>query len=243
MNVHEGGSPVFKTTHWSVVLAAGRENSDGTDEALEKLCRIYWYPLYAFVRRSGYTQHDAEDLTQEFFARLLEKNYLNAVDRTKGRFRSFLLAAFQHFAAKQRRDARAQKRGGGCAFISLNDEAAEQQYLRAAPADLSAQKLFEQQWATTLLEQVVARLRVEFAVAGKAALFEEVKVFLTGDKQAGGYAELAARLNTTEAALKMAVSRMRQRYGELLRAEISNTVSEPAEVEDELRALFAALSA
>lgn len=233
---------MFATTHWSVVLAAGQGDSPGTDEALEKLCRTYWYPLYVFVRRSGHTQHDAEDLTQEFFARLLDKQYLSAVDRSKGKFRSFLLAAFQHFASNQRRDARAQKRGGHCTFISLNDEAAEQDYLRSAPADLSADKLFDRQWAMTLLDQVVGRLREEFVAAGKAAQFEELKNFLTGDKQAGAYAELAARLHTTEAALKMAVSRMRQRYGELLRAEIANTVSSPAEVEDELRALFAVLS-
>jgi RNA polymerase sigma-70 factor (ECF subfamily) len=236
-------SPVFATTHWSVVLTARDEPSQVADAALEKLCRTYWYPLYAFVRRSGFAQHDAEDLTQGFFARLLEKRYLSAVDRNKGRFRSFLLAAFQHFASNQRRDAQAQKRGGHCAFISLNDESAEQEYLRSAPADVSAEKLFARQWATTLLDQVVARLREEFIADGKAASFEQLKIFLTGDKQAGGYAELAARLNTTEAALKMAVRRMRQRYGELLRAEIANTVSNPAEIEDELQALFAALSA
>ena len=241
MNSNLPTSPVFATTHWSVVLAAGQKNS-GADQALEKLCRTYWYPLYAFIRRSGYTQHDAEDLTQEFFTRLLAKNYLSAVDRTKGRFRSFLLAAFQHFVSNQQRDARAQKRGGNCAFISLNDELAEQEYLRSAPADLSAERLFVQQWAHTLLGQVVARLHQEFVVAGKATLFENLKIFLTGDKNVGAYADLAARLNTTEAALKMSVSRMRQRYGELLRDEIANTVSNPAEVDDELRALFAAMS-
>jgi RNA polymerase sigma-70 factor (ECF subfamily) len=205
------------------------------------LCRTYWHPLYAFVRRGGYVQHDAEDLTQEFFARLLEKHYLRSVDRNKGRFRSFLLAAFQHFAANHRRDARAQKRGGQCAFISLDDDSAEREYL-CSVADMSAEKLFVRQWATTLLDMVVVRLREEFVASGKETLFEELKIFLTGDKRAAGYAELAARLDTTEAALKMAVSRMRQRYGELLRAEIANTVSDPREIEDELRALFAALS-
>ena len=236
-------APVFATPHWTVVLAAGDEQSQQADEALEKLCQTYWYPLYVFIRRSGWSQHDAEDLTQEFFKRLLSKRYLSAVDRTKGKFRSFLLTAFQHFVSNHRRDAHAQKRGGNCTFISLNDESAEQHYIQSATAELSAEKLFEQQWAITLLEQVVARLGQEFADANKAALFTEIKIFLTGDRRLVSYVELAAKLNTTEAALKMAVSRMRQRYGELLRAEIASTVSTPEEVEDELRALFAALSA
>jgi len=242
MSTTPHSSPVFVTTHWSVVLAAGEEGSSNADEALEKLCRTYWYPLYAYVRRRGTAHHDAEELTQEFFARLLEKRYLSAVDRRKGKFRSYLLAAFENFLLNQRRDAHAQKRGGHCTFISMNDESAEQEYLRSAPADMSAEKLFEHQWALMLLAQVVGRLREEWALDGKEAMFEELKVFLTGEKRTVGYAELAARLNATEGALKMKVSRMRERYGELLRAEIANTVSDPAEIEDELRALFAALS-
>jgi DNA-directed RNA polymerase specialized sigma24 family protein len=241
MNTHICTSPVFATTQWSLVLKAGEEPSEQADEALARLCETYWYPLYFFIRRSGWSQHDAEDLTQEFFARLLSKRYLSAVDRTKGKFRSFLLASFQHFVANQRRDARAQKRGGDCTFISLNDESAEQRYLQRA-ADLPAEKLFEQQWAMTLLDQVVARLRSEFLAADKVALFDELKIFLTGDKRSASYAALATKLETTEPALKMAVSRMRKRYGELLREEIANTVSKPSEVEEELRALFAALS-
>src|ERR1051325_7531712 len=242
MNAASHVSSVFATAHWSVVLAAKDDASAHADEALATLCRTYWYPLYVFIRRSGYAQHDAEDLTQEFFARLLSRNYLNAVDRTKGKFRSFLLAAFHHFAANQRRDARAQKRGGQCTFISLNDESAEQCYLQCAATDLPPEKLFERQWATTVLEQVVGALRREFIAAGKAAMFDELKVFLTGDKPSGGYATVAARLGTTEAALKMSVSRMRQRYGELLHAEIAKTVSGPEDIEEELQALFAALS-
>jgi RNA polymerase sigma-70 factor (ECF subfamily) len=235
-------SPVFATTHWSVVLAAGQQQTGNVDEALERLCRTYWYPLYAFARRSGYAQHDAEDLTQAFFERLLEKHYLHAVDRSKGKFRSFLLATFQHFTANHRRDANAQKRGGGCSFISLNDESAEQQYLRSAPSDLSAEKFFARQWAMTLLDQVITRLRGEFIAAGKEELFGELKVFLTGDTRTMGYAELGLKLGTTEAALKMTVSRMRQRYAELLRAEIADTISGTDEVDEELHALFAALS-
>src|SRR5437899_1040091 len=137
-----GNSPVFATTQWTVVLRAGGEHSPAADEALEKLCRAYWYPLYVLIRRSGSTQHDAEDLTQGFFARLLEKGYLSGLNRDKGKFRSFLLAAFQHFAANRRRDARAQKRGGGCNFISRDDESVEEQYLRSASTGVTAEQLF-----------------------------------------------------------------------------------------------------
>jgi len=235
-------SPVFATTHWSVVLTAGQGTSANAETALETLCRTYWWPLYAFVRRRGYEAHDAQDLTQAFFARLLEKDSLRAVDRSKGKFRSFLLAALEHFLAKDWRRAHAQKRGGQFAFVSLDDGSAETQYLQVPSADLSPEKLFDQQWALTLLDQVIARLQGEYVAAGKAALFEQVKIFLTGEKRTVVYAELAAKLGTTEAALKMTVSRLRHRYSELLRAEIAQTVTGPEEVEEELRALFAALS-
>jgi RNA polymerase sigma factor (sigma-70 family) len=225
-----------------MVIAAGRRESQQADEALEKLCRGYWYPIYVFLRRSGWMAHDAEDLTQAFFERVLKKDYLRAVDRTKGRFRSFLLAMLRHFLANHRRDARAQKRGGLIRFVCLEDESVDEIDLRPASVDATAEQSFERQWAMTLLEQVIARLQAEYQDAGKAALFDELKVFLTGDKGTGSYAELAVKLDTTEAALKMTVSRMRRRYGELLRAEIARTVSTPEEVEDELRALFAALS-
>jgi len=223
-------------------LAAGCEPSSKKAEALEKLCRTYWYPLYVFIRRRGYDAHAAQDVTQSFFARLLDKHYLSAVDRAKGKFRSFLLAALEHFLANEWRNAHAQKRGGKAAFISLDDTCAEQQYQQVPAAGLSAEKLFEQQWATTLLEQVLARLRTEFVTAGKESLFEELKIFLTGEKRAVSYAQLAVKMGTSEAALKMAVSRMRQRYGELLRTEIAHTVRDESEIEGEMRALFAALS-
>jgi RNA polymerase sigma-70 factor (ECF subfamily) len=232
----------FTTTHWSVVLAARQPEGGGGAAALEALCRAYWYPLYAFIRRRGYAPAEAQDLTQAFFARLLEKDYLHAVDRSKGKFRSFLLAALEHFLANEWRNARAKKRGGAAVFVSLNDTKAEQQYANLSGPDLSPEKLYERQWATTLLEQVLIKLRAEFVAAGKANLFEELKIFLTGEKRAVSYAELAAKLQSTEAALKMAVSRLRQRYGELLRAEIANTVSRPEEIDEELHALFAALS-
>jgi RNA polymerase sigma-70 factor (ECF subfamily) len=233
---------VFTTTHWSMVIAAGRRESQQADQALEKLCRGYWYPIYVFLRRSGWMAHDAEDLTQAFFERVLRKDYLRAVDRTKGKFRSFLLAMLRHFLANHRRDARAQKRGGHVQFVCLEDESVDEKDLCPAGADAAAEQSFDRQWAVSLLEQVVARLQEEYQDAGKGSLFDELKIFLTGDKGAGTYAELAAQLNTTEAALKMTISRMRRRYGELLRAEIARTVSTPEETEEELRALFAALS-
>jgi RNA polymerase sigma factor (sigma-70 family) len=225
-----------------MVLAARGGASPDADAALERLCRTYWYPLYAFVRRRGYGAHDAQDLTQEFFARLLEKNYLGAVDRAKGKFRSFLLSAMDHFLANSWRDAHTQKRGGKVNLVSLNEESAEQLYLQMTASSLTPEQLFEQQWATTLLRQVLARLQEEFAAAGKGVTFEELKIFLTGEKRAVAHAELAVKLQTTAAALKMAVSRMRRRYGELLRAEIANTVAGADEVDEEMRALFAALS-
>src|SRR5579864_5187418 len=197
----------FTTTHWSVVLAARHGLNDASAAALEVLCKTYWNPLYSYVRRRGYEPHDAQDLTQAFFARLLSKEYLRTVDPSKGKFRSFLLAALQHFLANEWRDNHAKKRGGGAEFISLNDTAAEHHYAHLSGANLSPERLFERQWATTVLEQVLAKLRDEFARSEKLKLFEEVKIFLTGDKRTVSYAELAVKLGTTSAALKMAVSR------------------------------------
>ena len=219
----------FTATRWSVVLTAGR----GQSCALEELCRLYWYPLYAYVRRRGYEAHEAEDLTQEFFARLLAKNYLADVNREKGKFRSFLLASLKHFLANEWDKARAKKRGGGQTLVSLD---AETRY-RAEPADeLSADKLLDRQWALALLEQVLARLEVET----DATQFAALKPFLTADKEAIPYADVAGQLGTSEGAVKVAVHRLRQRYRALLREEISHTVASAAEVEDEIRHLFAA---
>jgi RNA polymerase sigma-70 factor (ECF subfamily) len=223
------------------VLAAGQETSSEKSQALERLCRTYWYPLYAFVRRRGYPPDEAQDLTQSFFLRLLDRQYLKAVDRTKGKFRSFLLASLEHFLANEWRRSQAQKRGGKMTFISLDDDSAERQYVQVPATGLSPEQLYEQQWATALLEQVLSRLRAEFVTEGKGELFEQLKVYLTGEKQ-GAYAETAARLKTTEGSLKMGVSRLRHRYGTLLREEIANTVARPEDVEEELRALFAALA-
>lgn len=234
--------PAFTTTHWSVVLLARQQESADADRALEALCRTYWYPLYAFVRRRGFEVADAQDLTQEFFSRLLEKDFLRSVDRTKGRFRSFLLAALEHFLANEWRRTRTQKRGGRFAFISLETETAEGLHLQLPSSTLSPDEVFDQQWAMVLLRRVLTRLQDEFEAAGKGLFFEGTRTFLTGEKSDATYAELAARLGMTGGALKMAVSRLRRRYVELLRAEIGQTVGRAEEVDDELRALFAALN-
>jgi RNA polymerase sigma-70 factor (ECF subfamily) len=223
------------------VLAAKHTGAGDGVDALNSLCRAYWPPLYAYVRRLGYPAHDAEDLTQAFFERLLEKDYLNAVDRAKGKFRSFLLASLKHFLAKEWRDAHCQKRGGKCSFISLDDPSAEPLYAQALANNLTPDKLFERKWATTVLEHVLRRLREEFLEAGKEALFERLKPFLTGEKSTSSYTALAAELGITEGSLKMAVCRLKRRYGQLLLQEIARTVSADEQLEAEMRALLAAL--
>jgi RNA polymerase sigma factor (sigma-70 family) len=233
---------VFATTRWSVVLTAQRDDSTRAFEALSSLCRAYWYPLYAFVRRKGHPPQDAQDLTQEFFARLLEKNWLADVSRERGRFRSFLLAAMKHFLANEWDKARAQKRGGGQAFITLDAASAETRYALEPADNATPERIFERRWAMTLLDQVLARLRDEFSSAGKGELFEGLKATLTGGRNSQPYAELGAQLGLSEGAVKVAVHRLRLRYRELLREEISNTVGSEADVEEELRHLFAVLS-
>jgi RNA polymerase sigma-70 factor (ECF subfamily) len=241
MNAPATSDRVFTTTHWTMVISASQRESQQADVALEQLCRAYWHPIYVFLRRSGSPAHDAEDLTQAFFERVLHRDYLRAVDRTKGKFRTFLLAMLRHFLANHRRDARAQKRGGGVQFVWIDGESVDEIDFCLASVDATPEQSFDRQWAMTLLEQVVMRLEEEYRGNDKAALFDELKVFITRDSSGESYAELAVKLNTTPAALKMAVSRLRRRYGELLRAEIARTVSTPEEVEDELRALFATL--
>jgi RNA polymerase sigma factor (sigma-70 family) len=233
----------FTPTHWSVVLAAaGRADSTHARDALEKLCRNYWLPIYVFVRRQGHSPHDAQDLTQEFFARLLEKNYLAGAQREKGRFRSFLLASVKHFLANEWDKANAQKRGGGQVPISIDATLGENSF-RIEPADaVTAEKVYERRWALALLEQVLRRLREEYTRDGKEKQFNELKSTLTEGSRTVPYAEIATRLRTSEGAVKVAVHRLRQRYRELLRAEIADTVANPAEVDDEIRNLFAALA-
>src|SRR6266850_4915050 len=211
----------FSTTHWSVVVAAGRDSaSPGADAALAELCRIYWYPLYAFVRRKGHNPHDAQDLTQAFFARLLEKNYVAQADRERGRFRTYLLAALTHFLADEWDKARRLKRGGGREIISFDAASAEERY-RLEPVDqLDAAKLYERRWVTTLFDQVLARLEQEFRDSNKGELFDGLKSSLLAEEGGSSYAELGARLGLKEDAVKQAVRRMRRRYRELFREEI-----------------------
>ena len=228
----------FHTTRWSIVVSAQGDGS-GVQAALAKLCGTYWFPLYAFVRRQGISSHDAQDLTQEFFARLLAKGWLGGVDRERGRFRSWLLASMKHFLANEWDKARTEKRGGGAVLFSFDALDAESR-LRLEPATDSAEKIYDRRWATMLLDQVLARLRTEMAGAGRLAHFEALTFCLTGEKSA--YAEVSARLGMSEGAVKVAVHRMRERYRALLRAEVAETVAGPEEIENELRALLAAVS-
>jgi RNA polymerase sigma-70 factor (ECF subfamily) len=225
-----------------VVLTAAQRGSSKSEEALAKLCEVYWYPLYAFIRRRGYDSHDAQDLTQGFFTRLLEKNYLAQADRQKGRFRSFLLAALKHFLADEQDKARAQKRGGGQTLVSFNEQMAEKRYGLEPAEAMSVERLFERRWALTLLEQARTRLREEYVAVGKAEFYDQLKILETGEKRMVTYVELAARLGTTESAIKSAVPRLRRRYAELVREEIAHTVNSPSEIDEEIRYLIAVIS-
>ena len=231
----------FRTTHWSAVLAARDKNSSQAEEALAELCQTYWYPLYAYIRRRGNNPIEAEDLTQGFFARLLEKNYIGDVTPGVGRFRCFLLASLKHFLANEWDRAQTSKRGGGKLIFSLDDQDAEARYQFEPVENVTPETLFEQRWALTVLERVLARLREEFVATEKAELFDQLKIFLSTDQPSCSYAEIAARTGLKEGTVKVAVHRLRRRYGELLRAEIGNTVSEPREVEDEVRHLISVL--
>ncbi len=234
--------PVFVTTHWSVVVTAGRKDTTRARDALARLCQTYWGPLYAYARRVGNAPHDAQDLTQEFFARLLGKNFLADADESRGRFRSFLLGAFKHFLANEWDKASAQKRGGGQIPIPIDPAVSETTYDYEPADNITADKIYERRWALTLLAQVLKRLREEYVRDGREKLFEELKPTLTEASRTVRYAEMAARLGTSEGAVKVAVHRLRQRYREVLRAEIAETVAGPGEVEDELKNLFAALA-
>lgn len=223
-----------------MVLAAGRCRTPQADVALEELCRSYWYPLYAYVRRQGHAKEDAEDLVQGFFARFLAKNYLDGLDAERGRFRAFLLAALKHYLANEHDRALRQKRGGGAVPLSLDWAGADTRY-RIEPPDLfSPDKLFDREWALALLERVIVRLRDECAADGKARLFACLKPFLSVDQAAIPYDQPAAELGLNEGAVRVAVHRLRRRYRELLRNEIAQTLADPAQVREELQALFAA---
>lgn len=232
----------FATTHWSVVLAASPLRSPRAQEALERLCRTYWYPLYVFVRRQGASVEDAEDLTQAFFTHLLRKDFLSDVRPEKGRFRSFLLACLKHFLADEWDKARRLKRGGASPALSLDIEQAEERYQLESRSEPSADQLYERRWALDLLALVLDRLRQEAVQAGKAAVFDQLQGCLLGERPDETYAEIGARLGLSQSAVKVTVHRLRQRYGELLREEIAHTVAEPGEIEEELRYLFAVVS-
>jgi RNA polymerase sigma factor (sigma-70 family) len=237
-----GAAPsLFLTTHWSVVLAAQDKSSPESAAALEVLCRAYWYPLYAFVRRQGHSPEDAQDLTQEFFARLLAKEYLQAADREKGRFRTFLRVALRRFLANEWDRARRLKRGGGHTPLPLDTMAAEQRYQAERDDTLAPDHLYERRWARTLLEQALAHLRADYSAAGKAAEFDQLKETLTAERGSIAYSDLAATLGLSEGATRVAVHRLRKRFREVFRATVAETVSTPEDVEDELRHLVALL--
>lgn len=235
---NSAASQRFATTQWSVVLAAQQDQSP---QALDTLCRAYWYPVYAFVRRRGFAAHDAQDLTQEFFARLIEKESLLAVDRERGRFRTFLLVAAQRFLANTRRDRAAQKRGGGRPRLSLDYAAGERRYA-CEPADpMTPERLFVRRWALTMLERVLEQLRQQYTARGREALFEQLAACLLEEPQAASYAQIAAQLNMTPAAVKVAAHRLRQHYRDLVREEVLQTVADERDVDDELRHLMEAV--
>jgi RNA polymerase sigma-70 factor (ECF subfamily) len=237
------GSPRFATTHWSLVVAAGSDSSPEGRAALESLCTAYWYPLYAFARRGGAGSHAAQDLVQGFFAELLEKDWIRAADRSRGRFRTFLLAAFRNFSSHEREKARAAKRGGGRAPLPLDFEEGEVRYSREPADERTPEKVYERRWALTLLDEAVGRLREEHLAAGHEDIFEALRGTITaGGEASAPYAEIGARLGMTEGAVKVAVHRLRRRYREVLREAIARTVADPSEVDDEIRHLLEALA-
>jgi len=234
--------PVFATTHWSVVLAAGDHDGPAGRQALETLCRTYWYPLYAYVRRCGHGPQDAEDITQGFLTKLIEKGIFQVADRERGRFRSFLLTAMKNFIADHKRWTRTQKRGGSVQVIRLNIESVESRYQIEPRDDWTPDKVFEYQWAITVLETVFDGLREQYEVEDKLALFDQAKASLTQAGTAVPYADMAKQLHMTEGAVRVAVHRLRRRYRDLLRKEIAHTVGDPAVVEGEIRHLFQVLA-
>ena len=231
----------FATTHWSVVLAAGHDSAAGAREALEKLCRAYWYPLYTFVRRQGRSPEDAQDVTQEFFARFLEKEYFGLADPARGRFRSFLLASLKNFLAERHRQAGRLKRGGGKTLVSWDTATAEERFVAEPKDEATPEHIYERRWALTLLEKALSSLGEELTSAGKERVFAELKNHLWGDQGGESYSVIAARLEMTEGALKVAAHRLRQRYREPLREEVAHTVARHEEIDEELRYLIAVI--
>ena len=236
-----GGRADFATTQWGLVTTASAKGAPEARAALDVLYRTYCYPIYAFIRRRGYDRQDAQDLTQDFFVHLLEKGTLGRAERQRGRFRSFLLGALDHFLAHAAERASARKRGGDCQFVYLDDDAAENSYQLAAPEGMTAEKLFELRWAATLIEAALARLRGEFQSEGNDRFFVALQQFLLGEEEAS-YQQVADRLGLSVGAVKTTIHRMRGRYRALVRAEVARTVATPDQVEEELRCLRVALS-
>lgn len=228
----------FQTTHWSLVLRASSRKDKDADAALAALCERYWYPLYVYVRRHMPDAVEAQDVTQEFFARLLEKNTLAAASPERGRFRSFLLTSIKNFLANQRERARARKRGGGVRRLSLDMDRGESRFRLEPVHNLTPERLFERQWVLTLLDLVMQRLQEEYRTPAKAEQLERLKGALTGDRDGLPYAALAAGLGMSEDAARQAANRLRKRYRELLREEVAQTLAEPENVDDEIRSLF-----
>jgi RNA polymerase sigma factor (sigma-70 family) len=235
-----GGGVRFRTTSWSLILAASDQSGRG--EALARLCETYWHPVYAFIRRNGHDPDKAQDLTQEFFARLIEKNYLEDADRNRGRFRSFLLTSVKHFLANEWDREQALKRGGGRIPVSFDAVEAEEWYIPAVVVDATPETLFEHRWAISLLERVVTRLRSEYAAAGKEEQFASMEMFLEPDSNDARYEQVARRMGISAGALRMAVLRMRRRYRALLRSEIADTVATNEDIDEEIKFLASKLS-
>lgn len=233
-----GGAGVFVSTHWSLVLQAGRSDAPGALEALSRLCQDYWYPLYGYARRQGCDVHTAQDLTQGFFARLLEKNYLGVVERRRGRFRWFLLAAFKCFLANEWDRSQALKRGGGQRLVSFDVVEAEERHQVEDPNTLGADQLYDRRWAMELLERTRTRLRAEYDAAGRPTRFEVLAAYLPGGHPALSQAEVGRQLGLTEGTVKQEVFKIRRRFGELLREAVAQTVAHPEEVDEEIRYLI-----
>jgi RNA polymerase sigma factor (sigma-70 family) len=231
----------FPTTHWSRVVAAVDPAAPEATEALASLCDAYWYPIYAYIRRQGHTPEGAQDLTQDFFAYILERGLLAKADPERGRFRAFLRTVCARQLGDHRDRANARKRGGGQPILSIDARDAEGRYAREPAHGLTPERTFERTWALTLLSRVLDRLRREYHDAGRAATFEELRAVLTGTPESGSYAGIAERLGSNEGAVRVAVHRLRRRYGILLRQEIAATVDDPADIEDEIHSLFAAI--
>ena len=238
-----GALPVrFPSTHWSQIAEAGDLAAPGARDSLAELCQVYWYPLYLFIRRRGFPADESGDLVQEYFARLVSGRVLRSADRSKGRFRTFLIADCKRFLSHERARNRAQKRGGELQIVSIDTRKADGRYLEEPGHDLTPERLYQRAWALTLLETVLSRLRCEYELAGNGAVFQRLKEVLAGGPDSIPYASIASDLGTTEGAIQVAVHRLRKRYGFLLREQIQATVAEPAEVDDEIRELFAALA-